>query len=249
MTFTRALSSGILLLVAALAWSHEHPRAPLHILVYGATGEVGTHIVDEALARGHLVTAVSRNPASIVRQHPNLEAAKGDLLDAGSIALLIRGKDVIVTSVRGVLGDKHNPENALQYIAVRNVIEQMQTHTEAAARLIHVGGSGSLEVEPGVMYADRIPKLLISKRLESEIQGQILALQFLRTIEDVEWTYATPPKNFTNGPWTGDFRIGGDQVLEDRRGRSRLSRIDFAVAILDEAELERHTGRRFSVAY
>ena len=52
-----------------------------------------------------------------------------------------------------------------------------------------------------------------------------------------------------NGERTGNFRVGGDLLMKDDRGRSRISRADFAVAVLDEAELELHTGKRFSVAY
>lgn len=233
---------------AAAPGNAQQARPPLHLLVYGATGEVGTHIVDEALARGHLVTAVSRNPESITKRHPNLEAVDGDLLDPDSIAELIENKDVVVISVRGVIGEPV-AENALQYLAVKNVVIPLRAAGDGAPRLINVGGSGSLELSPGVTYADRLPRMFISRSLEAEIDGQVLALEYLRAIDDVEWTYITPPKNFTDGPRTGDFRLGGDRLLEDRRGRSYISRADFAVAVLDEAELERHTGRRFSVAY
>jgi putative NADH-flavin reductase len=239
----------VLLAQASYASEDIPPREGLEILVYGATGKVGSYVVDEALARGHKVTAVSRDPSQIERQHPNLKAAAGDLLDADSIAQLLSGKDVVITSVRGVIGEKKDGRSSLQYIAVVNVVEQLRQMGDAAPRLIHVGGSGTLEVEPGVIYADKIPGLLVPKGLEIEIEGQILALDYLAAIDDIEWSYATPAKNFTNGKRTGVFRVGGDQALEDSRGKTRISRADFAVAILDEAELETHTGRRFSVAY
>ncbi len=233
----------------ALGGQAQEPRPGLQILVYGATGNIGAHIVDEALARGHFVTAVSRDPSRIVKQHPNLTAVAGDLLDPDSVRSLLAGKDVVITSVRGVIGDDKDPKNALQYLAVVSVVEQLRASGDGAGRLIHVGGAGSLEVGDGKLYADKLPKLFLPRGLEIEIQGQILALDYLRSTDDVEWSYATPPKNFTSGERTGNFRVGGDQVMEDERGKSRISRADFAVAVLDEAELERHTGRRFSVAY
>lgn len=238
-----------LLIQVSYASEDVPPREGLEILVYGATGKVGTHVVDEALARGHKVTAVSRDPSRIEKQHANLTAAAGDILDPDSIALLLAGKDVVITSVRGVIGDEKDGRNSLQYIAVVNVVEQLRRMGEAAPRLIHVGGSGTLEIAPGVLYADKLPGFLIPKGLEIEIEGQILALEFLRAIDDIEWSYATPAKNFTSGERTGIFRIGGDRAMEDSRGKTRISRADFAVAIVDEAELETHTGRRFSVAY
>ena len=240
----------IVLLVPHLQASADvSPSENLEILVYGATGKVGTYIVDEALERGHYVTAVSRDPSQIEEKHPNLTAVAGDLLDLDSIAKLLVGKDVVITSVRGVIGNEKDGRNALQYIAVENVVSQLREMGEKAPRLIHVGGSGTLEVAPGVLYADRLPKIFLSKDLEIEIEGQILALEYLRTIEDIEWSYATPAKKFTRGERTGVFRIGGDQAMENDRGRSRISRADFAVAVLDEVEQEEHTGRRFSVAY
>jgi putative NADH-flavin reductase len=104
-------------------------------------------------------------------------------------------------------------------------------------------------VEPGVLYADKLPKVFLPKSLELEIAGQVLALEYLRTVTDVGWSYATPAKNFTNGKRTGTFRIGCDQLLEDSRGRSRISRADFAVALIDEAENAEYVQQRFSVAY
>lgn len=232
---------------AATANADETPR--LDILVYGATGKIGSLVVDEALRRGHVVTAVSRDPSRITKQHENLAAVQGDLLDSDSIAGLAAGKDVIITSVRGVVGRKKKPENTIQRLAVENVVGVLRMMDDPVPRLIHVGGAGTLEVAPGVLYADKIPKIMLPKTLEVEIQGQVLALEYLRGVSDVKWSYATPAKNFTNKARTGVFRIGGDQLMEDERGKSRISRADFAVALIDEAEKAEHINKRFSVAY
>jgi putative NADH-flavin reductase len=223
----------------------------LRILVYGATGKVGTHVVDEALQRGHVVTAVSRDPSRIQQRHANLSAVAGNLLDDASIASLAAGQDVIIISVRGILGKSKKPEDALQRVAVEKVVDVLRGIGAAAPRLIHVGGSGTLEVKPGVLWADRTLrwKIFLPKDLELEIRGQVLALNYLRTVSDVGWSYATPAKNFTNKKRTGVFRIGGDALLEDARGKSRISRADFAVALIDEAESAAHVQQRFSVAY
>jgi putative NADH-flavin reductase len=222
---------------------------PLDIVIYGATGEVGSHVVHEALDRGHRVTAVSRRPEQVDIQHDNLSVVKGDLLDKASVTETVTGKDVVILSVRGVIGDSGSPESALQFIAAEMLIDAVFQQGDRAPRLLHVGGSGSLEVEPGVRYAAKLPKILIPKNLEVEILGQILALEFYRKVDDVKWTYVTPPKNFTNGPRTGVFRIGGSRALQDDRGRTRVSRADFAVALIDEAERARHVREQISVAY
>ena len=242
----RVLLTGLAVLVAA---GIGHAEQSLDIVIYGATGEVGSHIVREALERGHRVTAVSRNPARVEMQHSNLSVVKGDLLDKASVAGTVTGKDVVILSVRGVIGDAGTPESALQFIAAETLVDVLFPIGDSAPRLIHVGGSGSLEVAPGVLFAAKLPKILLPKNLEVEILGQILALEFYRKVDDVNWTYVTPPENFTNGPRTGVFRIGGDRALEDSRGRTRVSRADFAVALIDEAEQAMYPRQRISVAY
>lgn len=226
-----------------------HAGEPLDIVVYGATGEVGSHVVQEALDRGHRVVAVSRNPTTVEMQHTNLRVVKGDLLDKPGVAETVAGTDVVILSVRGVIGDSGTAMSALQFIAAENLVDVLFRMGDNAPRLLHVGGSGSLEIEPGVLFAETLPKILLPKNLEVEILGQILALEFYRKVDDVNWTYVTPPTNFTNGPRTGVFRIGGDRALEDNRGKTRVSRADFAVALIDEAEQARYPRQRISVAY
>jgi len=221
----------------------------LKILVYGASGKVGTHVVEVALERGHQVTAVSRDPSRITRRDPQLVVVKGNILDPVSVAELVAGQDVVIISVRGVVGKSGNPAETVARIGVENVVDALRAEGEGAARLIHVGGSGSLQVAPGKLYADTLPKLFLPQKLETEIAGQVSALEYLRTVRDADWCYATPPKNFTNGKRTGKFRVGGNDVLKDKWGRSRVSRADFAVALIDEAETNAHPKQRISVAY
>ena len=245
MDLLRATVGYLVLLLSAVGASAAEP---LDIVVYGATGEVGSHVVNEALDRGHRVIAVSRNPASVEMRHANLSVAGGDLLDRASVAKTVAGTDVVILSVRGVIGDSGSPESALQFIAAETLVDVL-FRMDDAPRLLHVGGSGSLEVEPGVLFAQKLPKILLPKNLEIEILGQILALEFYRKVDDVTWTYLTPPINLTNGPRTGVFRIGEDRALEDSRGRTRVSRADFAVALIDEAERAQHPRQRISIAY
>jgi len=223
--------------------------ASLQILVYGASGKVGSELVSEALQRGHSVTAVSRDPSRITRVHERLSAVQGDVLDEKSVQELVSDRDVVIISVRGVVGDSTDPGDAVPYMAVQNVVNALRNQGDGAARLIHVGGSGSLEVKPGVNYADTMPTAFMPRKLEVEILGQVLALEYLRTVSDVRWSFATPAKYFTNGKRTGEFRIGGDQMMKDKRGRSNISRADFAVAVIDEVETAKYVGQRFSVAY
>lgn len=229
---------------------YAEPRPiSLELLVYGGSGKVGTYIVSEALERGHTVTAVSRDPAGITLSHERLTVVRGDLLDSGRVAELVKGMDTVVTSVRGVVGDSEDPTQTVVRLGVESVVTALRALGPGAARLIHVGGAGTLEVEPGVLLADRLPALFMSKTLKTEIAGQALVLDYLRGVHDVNWTYITPPKTLNGRKRTGVYRIGGDRMLRDDKGRSILSRADFAVALIDEAERGAFLQQRFSVAY
>lgn len=226
--------------------------AGLDIIVYGASGRVGSRVVTEALNRGHRVTAVSRDPERITTSHDNLSKVRGDILDIDSVESLIAGHDVVVVSVRGMSDDSKDPAKTVQRVGAEVLVEAMRSLGEGAPRMIYVGGAGSLEVAPGVLYADTIPriaKLFMPRSAELEIQGHVLTLKYLRTVDDVAWTYISPPKRFGPGERTGHYRIGGDQMLIDENGRSAISMEDFAIAVVDEAESGRHVGQRFSVAY
>ena len=110
----RAIIACLTLVLASVA---AYADDSLDIVIYGASGEVGSHVVREALDRGHRVTAVSRNPQKVEMRHDNLSIVKGDLLDLSSITETVTGQDVVILSVRGVIGDSGLPENALQFIA------------------------------------------------------------------------------------------------------------------------------------
>lgn len=233
---------------AFLSWFEAAAAEPLKLLVYGATGRVGSRVVDEALDRGHRVTAVSRDPSRIEKRHDNLGAVRGDVLDRASVSELIEGQDVVLVAVRGAVDKSKDPAKTVHRLAVEVIVEAMREMGPSAPRLIFSGGAGSLEVEPGVIYADKLP-FFLPGFVKQEIKGHLLVLEYLQGVDDVRWTYVSPPKKFKPGKRTGKYRIGGDKMLTDERGKSRISMEDFAIALVDEAENGRFVGQRFSVAW
>jgi len=76
-----------------------------------------------------------------------------------------------------------------------------------------------------------------------------LALAEVRKVTDLDWTAISPPASIQPGERTGRFRLGTEHLLEDAEGQSRISREDFAIAVMDEIEKPRHMRRRFTAAY
>jgi uncharacterized protein len=213
----------------------------LKITVYGGTGNIGRRIVQEALNRGHEVKVVVRDPSRVSQQSPKLSVVKGDVLDSKQVAQLVAGQDAVVSAVsfRG-----KNPDFAGYKKAAESLVSALRGLGAKAPRLLVVGGAGSLETSPGHLLVEKIPEAY-----HGEVLGQKAALDYYRTVADVSWTYFSPAGQISPGERTGRFRLGGDQLVVDSKGDSRISMEDYAVALLDEIEKPAHVRKRFTIGY
>ncbi|UQA95288.1 NAD(P)-dependent oxidoreductase [Streptomyces halobius] len=213
------------------------------IALFGANGTIGSRILNEALQRGHQVTAVVRDPAKITTSHPNLTVTTGDVLDPASVAAVAKGQDVLVSAVGGGDGPGHI---ATIKPAAESLVAGLRTLGDAAPRLITVGGAGSLRTPDGtqVWDADGLPEFLLQIM---HAHGD--ALDFYRTVSDVRWTNLSPAATIAPGERTGTYRTGLDDLVTAADGSSRISAEDYAVALVDEIERPAHIGERFTVGY
>ncbi|WP_439678331.1 NAD(P)-dependent oxidoreductase [Embleya sp. MST-111070] len=213
------------------------------ITLYGATGTIGSRVLDEALRRGHTVTAVVRDPARLTVGHPSPTVVVGDVLDPTSVAEHAKGADVVVSAVGGGDGPGHQ---ALIEPSFEALVAGLRTLGSAAPRLITVGGAGSLRTPDGrqVWDAQGLPESVLHIM---HAHGD--ALEFLRTVTDVRWTNLSPAATIAPGKRTGAYREGLEDLLIGPDGASRISTEDYAVALVDEIERPKHVGGRFTVAY
>ena len=216
----------------------------MRIVLYGATGMVGTRILQELLSRGHTVTAVVRDPSKLKAQN-NLTIEKGDLLDADSIAKLAKGSDVVVSSYGPPSGAQGpDPAKVSQLVdAVRTMISGVRR--AGAPRIIMVGGAGSLEVSPGLQIVDAPTFPDAYKPIALAHRDAFYVLRE----SDLNWTYFSPAMMIQPGERTGKFRLGKDALVSDEKGNSSISAEDYAIALVDEVEQGRHTKQRFTIGY
>jgi len=215
--------------------------AALKITVYGGTGRIGSRIVDEALARGHSVTVIAREPSDATAPRPHLRFVRGDALDSAGVAAQIAGQDVVISAI----GSRGSQGPDFYMRVAQSFVSALRSLGARAPRLIVVGGAASLEVAPGKLLLDTMPAVDPA----SDMVTQKQALDYYRTVPDVAWSFVSPSLQIEPGTRTGHFRLGGDQLLKDADGRSRISMEDFAVALIDEAEHPQHIRSRFTVGY
>lgn len=211
----------------------------MELIVFGASGLLGTRLVAEALERGHEVTAVARDASRLDDREGRVRVASADATDPESVAAVAAGHDVAISAVT----QHEAPEMLVD--AARGLLEGLAR--AGVPRLISVGGAGSLEVAPGRRLVDTPD---FREEWKREALAAAEALEVFRQAETpVEWSFVSPGALLAPGERTGRYRLGGDQLLVDDEGHSRISMEDFAIAILDEAETPRHPRRRFTAAY
>ncbi|MGC3982333.1 MAG: NAD(P)H-binding protein [Steroidobacteraceae bacterium] len=216
------------------------PALAANIIIYGGTGNFGSRITTEALNRGHTVTVVARSAKEQKDSTGKMTMEKGDLLDTADVTKKIAGKDVFISVI-------NSRETEFFMNAAKSAITAMSNVGPKAPRLIWIGGASSLEVAPGKRLLDTDP--VVTPGSGGSRVGHTQVLDYFRTLKDVKWTFVSPSMEIRPGQRTGKFRIGGDQLLKDANGESKISIEDFAVAIIDEVEKPQQIGKRFTVGY
>ncbi|MBZ9999473.1 MULTISPECIES: NAD(P)-dependent oxidoreductase [unclassified Mesorhizobium] len=200
------------------------------VALIGASGAVGSRLLKELSGRGHTVTGIARNPEKIAAL-PGVTARKGDVFDKEGLAKLVRGHDVVISSVHFLDSDADTLIAAVRASGVK--------------RYLVVGGAGSLEVSPGKRLVDtpEFPDIY-----KAEAQKGADFLDKLKTIDDLDWTFLSPSAMFIPGERTGKFRLGKDTLLASDKGSS-ISFEDYAIAMVDEIEKPAYIKQRFTVGY
>jgi putative NADH-flavin reductase len=209
----------------------------MNVILYGASGKVGSRILKELLARGHQTKAVVRNPAKL-GPAKGLSIEPGDLGTAGGIAKASKGADAVVSAY------------APPVVAVEELISVTDRLIEGVRqagvpRLRTVGGAASLEVAPGVELIDTDS---FPESWKPIARAHRDALQKLKT-SNINWTCLSPSAFLEPGDRTGKFRLGHEQLLANGKGESRISMEDYAIALVDEIETPKHQRQRFTIGY
>lgn len=222
------------------------------IVIYGATGAIGSLIAQEALSRGDTVVGVARDPTKVKVGNPHYSAVAGDVTDLDSFKRITQGADAVIISVLNV-GTDSAPEKSVSARAAKVAVEAY-TGAPVSPHVIEIGGAPTMygtrdAILAHLHFPDGSPMYGI-------IFGHLLALQTFRA-SHIRWTVLTPPLDIQGWKMgappqphrTGKYRVSTTELVNDSSGHSAINVADLAVAAVDEAEHPRFIGQQFTVGY
>jgi putative NADH-flavin reductase len=201
------------------------------IAIIGATGLAGSQLMEEALRRGHSVTAIARSTAKI-GERAGVTCKQLDVLDSEALTAAVAGHDVVISAAH------------FATVSADKIVAPLKA--AGVKRLLVVGGAGSLLLPDNsrVIDSEGFPEEYLA-----EATAGALFLDVLRKEQDLDWTFLSPSAEFVETARTGQFRLGKDHLMFDAAGRSWISFADYAIAMIDEVEAPQFSRARFTVGY
>ncbi|HEY1987361.1 MAG TPA: NAD(P)-dependent oxidoreductase [Terracidiphilus sp.] len=208
----------------------------MKVILFGASGMIGSRILKELIQRGHSVTAFVRNPEKVTAD--GVTVVQGDMTDRASVVTAAKGADAAISA--------YSPPQTDPGLVIGVTRSLVSTLAEAKVpRLIVVGGAGSLEVAPGVQVVDTPDFPQAWKAIALSHRDVLPVLKEA----DLDWTYFSPAGLIEPGARTGKFRVGTTRLIANDRGESRISAEDYAVALVDELENPKHVRQQMTAGY
>ena len=195
----------------------------MKLVVLGSTGGIGKHVVEQALALGHDVTAIARRPEAVTAKHGNLEVIRGDVLAPTSFDQVLAGKDAVVSAI----GVADRAPTTLYSQGIANIIRAMQT--ARVRRLLCVSATG---LEPGPLVQRVFAKPILWAVLK-EMYTDLVRMESEVRKCNLDWTIVRPPK-LTDGPHTGHYRAAVNMHLPGCWTISRADLADYLITQLND---------------
>ena len=213
----------------------------MKITLIGATGFVGSNILNELANRNHEITAIVRNP----KTGSNANWIAADIFDTDALVEILKGNDIVISAYNP---GWTNPNIYEDFIKGSKSIQQA-VKKSGVKRFITIGGAGSLFVAPNLQAVDTPD---FPKEYHAGATAARDYLNILKEEKELDWAFFSPAfemhQGITTGR-TGNYRLGLENPVFDENQRSILSGEDLAVVIADEAENPKHHQIRFTAAY
>lgn len=205
--------------------------AALRVFVLGATGGTGRALVDQALARGHRVTAFVRSPDKLGALRDCVTVRQGDPRSADELVAALPRHDAVVSA----LGPPGTGRTTILGDSARALVSAMQS----------VGVQRLLVVSAGMLFADAgVLGAILQRTFLRNVAKDSLEMEHVIVASGVAWTIVRPPR-LTSGALTGSYNVADARLPP---GRGSISRADVARFMLDELAERAHVHRIVGMA-
>ncbi|WP_348824112.1 NAD(P)-dependent oxidoreductase [Flavobacterium aestuarii] len=213
----------------------------MKIAIIGATGFVGSAILNELAGRNHELTAIARTP----KNTSDAKWVAADIFNIDSLAEILKGNDIVINAYNPGWA---NPNIYNDAMAGAKAIQEA-VKKSGVKRFITIGGAGSLYIAPGLQLIDT-PEF--PKEIFDGANAARHYLEIIKEEKELDWAFFSPAIEMHQGTKTGrtgKYRLGLENPVFNEEQRSILSVEDLAVVIADEAENPKHHQVRFTAAY
>lgn len=207
----------------------------MNIVVLGSTGGIGRHLVEQALAAGHCVTAVVRGEAH-PSVNPLLRVVRADVTSAQALRPVLADADVVVSA----LGRRRGDNGAIQAQGAAALVAAAAEGTRA----LFVGASAMYSDEGDRPWTRWLAKPMLRAVLRSSYRDTA-QMEAAAELSALRWTIVRPSR-LVDGRATGRFRSSVDRNL---RGGAKISRADVAAAMLALVGDDASVGHAVYLAY
>ncbi|MGW7402411.1 NAD(P)-dependent oxidoreductase [Streptomyces sp. NPDC054833] len=220
----------------------------MKLTVFAATGGVGRHLLEQAVAAGHDVTAVVRNPANLAGRGGRVRVVTADLAapDPGVLASAVDGRDAVLSG----LGPRRPRADAgITSRGTEAVVAAMRATGVRRLVVVSAAPIGTVasparpnppKHDPGDGFFMRHLGAPLARTMFGAHYADLAVMEDLVRDSGLDWTISRPPR-FTDKPLTGVYRTAFEQNL---RGGTSISRADVAhhmLSVLDRPETIRRT--------
>ena len=197
----------------------------MKIIIFGSTGTIGKHLVEQSLEKGYEVTAFSRNKGNLNQfNHPNLKKLEGDVFNVNDCQHAINGQDVVII----VLGSGKSRQSTVRSEGTKNIIAAMKM--SGVKRLICQSTLGAGESKGNLNFFWK--HIMFGWFLKQVFLDHELQEEYVRN-SGLDWTIVRPAA-FTDGEKTGKYKHGFNAT--DKSLKLKIARADVADFILKQIE-------------
>ena len=209
----------------------------MRIVIFGATGKTGHHLVAQALSAGHEVRAFVRDASRLPMRHERLQIVEGDVLDTTSVEQAVSNVDAVLSA----LGHTKTSTNDVQKVGTENIVGAMKKSD--VRRLISLTGAGVRDEQDEPKLVDKLFGLLLKILQPAVLEDAERHAEVIKA-SGLDWVIVRAPR-LTDGPRTGEYRVG----YVGKNSGTKISRADVAGFMLGQLTADEYLHQQPMISY